>query len=390
MAGLSLGEYTALCAAGVFTFEDGLRLVKLRGEAMQEAATASKQGMLSVAGLDRATLEALCKEAAKSEEGGVCQLANALFPKGFACAGSEKAVNKLMELALAKGALQAKLLKTSGAFHTSLMKPAQEKLEKALQDLLPNMNPPSCTVYMNVTGEPLEAGTDPKKIVELLGKQLVSPVLWEPTMKAMIKDGISEFYECGPQKQHGEQLAPGAGPERIVELLGRQLTSTVLWEDIIRGMIKNGITDFYEWFWHYLGHWVDSLWTVHKHHHKYYNPTPFGTIADYPMDNFMRSLYTVVNYTVAMAVFGTYLDIDVLYISTGLPNAIYGMYLHCGHELTCLPYDSKIWNTSFQHYVHHAVSVKNKPLQRVNRARRSSELISTSGGDSSRGKSSGT
>merc|ERR1711920_920671 len=63
-----------------------------------------------------------------------------------------------------------------------------------------------------------------------------------------------------------------------------------------------------------------------------------------------------------MALFGTYLDIDVLYISTGFPNMLYGMYLHCGHELPCLPYDSKIWNTSFQHYVHHAVSVKNKPL----------------------------
>jgi lathosterol oxidase len=122
------------------------------------------------------------------------------------------------------------------------------------------------------------------------------------------------------------------------------------------------IIDFYEWFWHYLGHWVDSLWTVHKHHHKYYNPTPFGTIADYPMDNFMRSLYPMVCFAVSLALFGQYLDIDVLYLGLGFALQLYGMYLHCGHELECLPYDSRIWNTSFQHYVHHAVSVKNKPL----------------------------
>merc|ERR1712032_190953 len=90
VAGLSLGEYTALCAAGVFSFEDALRLVKLRGEVMQEAAEASKQLMLSVAGLDQATLEKLCADAAKKEgKGGVCQIANSLFPKGYACAGSE-------------------------------------------------------------------------------------------------------------------------------------------------------------------------------------------------------------------------------------------------------------------------------------------------------------
>lgn len=122
------------------------------------------------------------------------------------------------------------------------------------------------------------------------------------------------------------------------------------------------ITDFYEWGWHYLGHWVESLWMVHKHHHKYYNPTPFGTIADYPMDNFMRSLYVIIVYAVSITVFGQNLDVDMLYLATGFLNMVYGMYLHCGHELPCLPYDSKIFNTSFQHYVHHAVSVKNKPL----------------------------
>merc|ERR1712039_838522 len=91
VAGLSLGEYTALCTAGVFSFEDGLKLVKLRGEAMQEAATASKQAMLSVAGVDKPKLQDLCEEAKKSEGGSaVCQIANELFPRGFSCASPRR------------------------------------------------------------------------------------------------------------------------------------------------------------------------------------------------------------------------------------------------------------------------------------------------------------
>jgi len=202
VAGLSLGEYTALCAAGVLSFEDGLTLVKLRGEAMGEAAKVGKQAMLSVAGLEQSVLDKLCSEAEKKEgPGGVCKIANALFPKGFSCAGTEVAVNHLKDLAEKKGALQAKLLKTSGGFHTSLMQPAQEKLQKALQDISPRMKPPRCAVYMNVTGQPLAAGSDPKVILDLLSKQLVTPVLWCKSVEQMIKDGTSEFYECGPQKQ---------------------------------------------------------------------------------------------------------------------------------------------------------------------------------------------
>lgn len=202
VAGLSLGEYTALCAAGVLSFEDGLKLVKLRGEAMQEAAQVGKQAMLSVAGLDQNVLDQICKEAEKKEgPGAVCKIANALFPKGFSCAGTEVAVNELKALAEKKGALQAKLLKTSGGFHTSLMQPAQEKLRKALEDVAPNMRPPRCAIYMNVTGQPLAAGSDPKIILDLLNKQLVSPVLWNTSVDKMIKDGVTEFYECGPMKQ---------------------------------------------------------------------------------------------------------------------------------------------------------------------------------------------
>ena len=128
--------------------------------------------MLSVAGLDQPVLEQCCLEAEKKAgSGSVCRIANALFPKGFSCAGTEGAVNHLKELAEKKGALQAKLLKTGGAFHTSL------------------------------TGESLPAGTNPKIILELLQKQLTSPVLWSSSVQKMIKDGITDFYECGPQKQ---------------------------------------------------------------------------------------------------------------------------------------------------------------------------------------------
>lgn len=201
-AGLSLGEYSALCAAGVFTFEDGLKLVKLRAELMQEAAAQGKQLMLSVAGIEKPRLQELCQEAQLKEgPGAVCMIANELFPRGFSCAGTQIAVEALKELADANQALQAKVLKTSGAFHTSLMEPAKEKLGRALDEMLPKMSPPSHTVYMNVTAKPLLPGTPPKEIIELLKMQLTSPVLWEPTVRNMIRDGIQDFYEVGPMKQ---------------------------------------------------------------------------------------------------------------------------------------------------------------------------------------------
>merc|ERR1711879_372615 len=157
--------------------------------------------MLSVAGLEKDKLEKLCKDAAKKEAGGIAVIANELFPKGFACAGTEKALTALKEAAEAAGALQAKMLKTSGAFHTSLMAPAGEKLAKALDETLPRMQPPKHIVYMNVTAKPLKVGTDPKEVLPLLKKQLTSPVLWEPLVRSMIGSGVKEFYEVGPMKQ---------------------------------------------------------------------------------------------------------------------------------------------------------------------------------------------
>jgi len=203
VAGLSLGEYTALCAAGVFSFEDGLKLVKLRGEAMQEAATTQgKQLMLSVAGLDRATLDKLCEESKKEEgAGATCQVANALFPNGFSLGGSEKAINICKEKCEKAGALQAKVLKTGGAFHTALMQPAQTKLNEALDETVSRMNPPKITIYQNANAEAVQAGGSVSTIVANLKKQLTSPVLWEPSCQKMIKAGITEYYEVGPMKQ---------------------------------------------------------------------------------------------------------------------------------------------------------------------------------------------
>merc|ERR1712217_898509 len=183
-AGLSLGEYTAICAAGVLDFEECLKLVKLRAEAMQVATEAVPQCMCSVAGLDRPTLEKLCKEAKAAEKTSkepVCQIANVLFPAGFTCAGHKASVDKLCELATKARALQARVIKAGGAFHTPLMKPAEDDLCKAIDKVAP--------------------GTNPSEFVELMKKQLTNEVLWEPSIKQMIMDQVKDFYECGPLKQ---------------------------------------------------------------------------------------------------------------------------------------------------------------------------------------------
>mmetsp|Transcript_86571 Transcript_86571/g.149822 ORF Transcript_86571/g.149822 Transcript_86571/m.149822 type:complete len:517 (-) Transcript_86571:72-1622(-) len=201
-AGLSLGEYTALTVAGVFDFETGLKLVKTRGEAMEHETTkpdAKAQSMMSVAGLDKGTVENLCAESCAPGE--VCKIANFLFPKGFSCAGDTAAVEKLEKKVLDAGALQAKMLKTSGAFHTPIMSPAREKLMAALELAKPSMKPPKCKVYMNVTSKAIDSSTKPSEICSMLGDQLTNSVMWDSCMTNAINDGITEFFECGPSKQ---------------------------------------------------------------------------------------------------------------------------------------------------------------------------------------------
>jgi [acyl-carrier-protein] S-malonyltransferase len=200
VAGLSLGEYTAMYAAGVFDFTDGMKLVKLRGEEMEKAAkSGAKQAMLSVAGLDQPKLEALCKQC--ESPGELCKISNILFPKGFSVGGTQVAIDKLKPLCEKEGALQAKQLKTGGAFHTELMQPAMDALKAKLNELKPKMKPPICDIYMNRTGKKIAKGTPPSEFIELMWEQLINPVQWEPSINLMIKSGISEFYEVGPMKQ---------------------------------------------------------------------------------------------------------------------------------------------------------------------------------------------
>lgn len=203
VAGLSLGEYCALCAAGVLEFDDALKLVMIRGTAMAEAAASSPQAMVSIAGLTEEVVAELCERAKQAApgEGEVCQIANVLFKKGFACAGTRPAVERLREAAEKEKAMQAKLIKTSGGFHTELMKPAQKTLDAALESIASRMKPPRCDVYMNATGQKVAAGTPPQEIMPLLSQQLCSRVLWEPSMQRMIDAGVEEFYEVGPGKQ---------------------------------------------------------------------------------------------------------------------------------------------------------------------------------------------
>jgi len=201
VAGLSLGEYTALTVAGVFDFELGMKIVKLRGEAIMEASEAPRQSMLSVAGLSEDQLTQLCKECS-TEPGEVCQIASCLFPNGFSCAGTSESVEKLMARARStEGCLQAKLLRQSGAFHTSLMQSAKEKVLKMLWENEDKMKSPTCDVYMNFTGDKISPGAKPADIIPLLGEQITGCVQWEPSMKRMIREGVSTFYECGPMKQ---------------------------------------------------------------------------------------------------------------------------------------------------------------------------------------------
>lgn len=189
-AGLSLGEYTALVFADVFGFEDGLRLVQKRGEAMQEASDAIPSGMVSILGLEQSQVETLCEQA---REGEVLQIANLLCPGNIVVSGTCRACERVAELAGPFGAMKAVPLAVAGAFHTHLMQQAAEKLEKALAGI--QMRPPKIPVISNVDAR---SHSEPEEIRAILLKQLVQPVLWENSMRSLLEQGIDQFYELGP------------------------------------------------------------------------------------------------------------------------------------------------------------------------------------------------
>ena len=189
-AGLSLGEYTAIVFAGGLSFEDGLRLVQRRGEAMQAAADLAPSGMVSVLGLDAGAVEKVCHAA--RVEGEVLQVANLLCPGNIVVSGHQVSCNNVAKHAEAAGAMRAVPLAVAGAFHTPLMEPALERLKKALDDA--TFTQPRIPIISNVDAQP---HTDPDELKDLLHQQVCSPVMWEESMRIMINDGINEFYEVG-------------------------------------------------------------------------------------------------------------------------------------------------------------------------------------------------
>ena len=196
-AGLSLGEYTALVFSGAMSFEDGISVVKVRAESMAEAAKmGDPHGMLSIVGLGDSDVESICKEVREKMPDKVCQIANYLFPQGRVVSGHKAALEEAQKLATTKGALKAVPVAVSGAFHTSLMAPARDALVEALDKV--SIQDPTIPVYSNVTGEMFK---DADEIRALLPRQLVEPVKWEPTLKAMIAAGKTELHELGPGAQ---------------------------------------------------------------------------------------------------------------------------------------------------------------------------------------------
>lgn len=196
-AGLSLGEYTALAFAGAISFEDGLKVVKVRAESMAAAAReGDPHGMLSIVGLADADLQAVCKQVREKMPDKVCQVANMLFPQGRVVSGHKVALDECQKLATAKGALKAQAVAVSGAFHTPLMQSASDALGKALDSI--TIRDPRIPVYSNVTATPFTAASEVKG---LLQKQLVQPVLWEDTVKKLIASGKNKLFELGPGAQ---------------------------------------------------------------------------------------------------------------------------------------------------------------------------------------------
>ncbi|CAJ2640399.1 unnamed protein product [Trifolium pratense] len=194
--GLSLGEYTALAFAGAFSFEDGLKLVKLRGEAMQDASDAVKSAMVSVVGLDSEKVQQLC-DAANQEvpESEKVQIANYLCPGNYAVSGGLKGIEAVEAKAKSFKARMTVRLAVAGAFHTSFMEPAVSRLEAAL--LSTDIRTPRIPVISNVNAQP---HTDPDTIKKILARQVTSPVQWETTVKTLLSKGLKKGYELGPGK----------------------------------------------------------------------------------------------------------------------------------------------------------------------------------------------
>ena len=193
VAGHSLGEFSALVASGALSFEDGLKLVAARANAMQRACEANPGTMAAIIGLSDEQVEEVCKEV--SATGKVVIPANYNCPGQLVISGDVEAVGAACEKMKEAGAKRALPLKVGGAFHSPLMQPAQEELQEAIEKT--HFNAPKCPVYQNVDAKP---HTDPAEIKQNLIAQLTSSVRWTASVQQMIADGATDFTECGPGK----------------------------------------------------------------------------------------------------------------------------------------------------------------------------------------------
>lgn len=190
VAGHSLGEFSALVAAGALTFEDGLRLVSQRAQAMQKACELQPSTMAAVLGLDDDIVEKIC-----STTEGVVVAANYNCPGQLVISGDVEAINKACEAMKDAGARRALVLPVGGAFHSPLMEPAREELAAAIENT--TFSKPNCPIYQNVTASAI---TDENEIKANLISQLTAPVRWTQSVQQMIEDGASLFTEVGPGK----------------------------------------------------------------------------------------------------------------------------------------------------------------------------------------------
>lgn len=190
-AGHSLGEFSALVAAGALSFEDALSLVSKRALAMQKACELQPSTMAAILGLEDAVVEDICAQITDE----VVVPANYNCPGQLVISGSVPGVELACEKLLEAGARRALMLPVGGAFHSPLMEPAREELAAAIEET--EFNTPNCPIYQNVDGLPY---SDPKKIKENLINQLTAPVRWTQTVENMTADGINSFVESGPGK----------------------------------------------------------------------------------------------------------------------------------------------------------------------------------------------
>ncbi|MBO4603091.1 MAG: ACP S-malonyltransferase [Salinivirgaceae bacterium] len=205
VAGHSLGEFSALVAAGALSFDDGLTLVSKRAQAMQKACELNPSTMAAIIGMEDAVIEQVC-----SEIDGIVP-ANYNCPGQLVISGTNEGIDKAIAKFTEMGAKRALKLSVSGGFHSPMMEPARAELEKAINEV--SFSKPVCPVYQNVTASPV---TDPAEIKKNLVAQLTSPVRWTQTMQNMIANGLTEIVEVGP----------GAVLQGLMRKINRDITAT--------------------------------------------------------------------------------------------------------------------------------------------------------------------